>query len=281
MTDVHIFEPEYYRRLYEIEAGHWWSIGMRSAMQALLAGVLDEPRTIHLPDNTHDPVVRALDIGIRALDIGCGTGFLMNVLADTPAIKEVAGLDYSLDALRFCRLRGLSHLLQGDAGRLPHRTGSFDLIVCIDTLQHLSPAGADREGLGEMARLLRPGGMLYLRTNSALGHRRLRGVDPARYRRYRREQLIQLVESAGLQVHRATYLNCLPSLWATLKEMIRPAGEASRAGPGLAIRMTGNRCLAQALERVLRFEAWLVGRVGLDLPFGHSLAVVARKSEPA
>ncbi len=256
-----IFDPAYYERIFGFEERHWWSRGMRRAMLGLLRGRLHAAGSL------------------RLLDVGCGTGHLLGYLARTFSASPV-GADASLYALQFCRQRGLMHLAAAGASELPFPASTFDLVLCVDTLQHVAPAGADRKAFAEFARLLVPGGVLYLRTNSAVGHRRLRGVDPDLYRRYRRRQLVELATAAGLDVERATYLNCLPSLWTILKELAdRRAGEAPASGPALAIELQSGIAgwLGEILYGLLLVEAWWVGWLGRDLPFGHSLALVARR----
>jgi ubiquinone/menaquinone biosynthesis C-methylase UbiE len=265
-----IFEPEYYQRLYDIEGNHWWAQGMRDAMVSLLRQPLAGTQSL------------------RVLDAGCGTGYLLNFLQQYyPLAGEPVGIDVSPHALQFCELRGATALQLASVTEIPFEDASFDLIICIDTIQHLSPAGADRQSIAEFARLLKPDGLLYLRTNSALGHPPLQGVDPDLYRRYDRHTVTQMLTEAGLKVERATYLNAIPSIPVTLKEYIssaRPEQHQTAAiGPGLAIKPPEPRpSLASSLKhRILKFEAWLLGSLHLDLPFGHSCGFVARRHSKA
>jgi ubiquinone/menaquinone biosynthesis C-methylase UbiE len=262
-----IFEPEYYQRLYDIEENHWWARGIREAMVALLR----QPLANHS--------------SLRVLDVGCGTGYLLNFLKQHyPIAGEPVGIDISSHALEFCKLRGATELLLASATDIPIESASFDLIICIDTIQHLSPAGADQQALTEFARLLKPGGVLYLRTNSALGHLPLEGVDPDQYRRYRRETVTQMLNQAGLTVERATYLNAIPGAIAMLKEYVGTyarsrSQKASAIGPGLAIQPPSSRpsLSSSLMYRVLKLESWLIGALQKDLPFGHSSGFIARR----
>jgi SAM-dependent methyltransferase len=258
-----IFERDYYRKLYTLEERHWWARGMRDAMVALLDGLL------------------AGRTGLRALDVGCGTGYLLGFLDGRyPLAGPPVGIDVSAYALDFCRRRSASRLARASAVDLPFASESFDLVVCIDTLQHLSPAGADRKAVAELVRLLRPGGVLYLRTNSRWGHPPLRGADPDQYRRYDLGTVREMLTAAGAEVERATHLNALPSLWGALREHATPsARRAAALGPGLAIRPPGGRraWLDRILYGVSAFEARLLAAFEIGLPFGHSTAFVARR----
>lgn len=255
-----IFEPGYYDRLRDIERRHWWSRGMRRGMVALL--------------RTHVQRMGPL----RALDLGCGTGVLLEAVRHWPLRKPTVGLDIAPEALAHVRARDLAALVRGDVSELPFRAAAFDLVLCVDTIQHLSPAAAG-DVVAEIQRVLRPGGIAYLRTNSALGHAPLRGVDPERYRRYDVPSLVALAEGAGLEVLRATYLNAVPGAWAALGERLRGARESPPGGPALSIRPYPRwlTALDRVLGGVLSGEALLVGRFGMDLPFGHSTAAVLRR----
>jgi ubiquinone/menaquinone biosynthesis C-methylase UbiE len=258
----HIFERNYYQRLYEIEEQHGWAQGLRAAMVALLRKPL------------------AGTAPLRVLDIGCGTGYLLEDLKRYPLDGEPVGIDLSSHALEFCRQRGASALALASGLQTPFSAASFDLIVCIDTLQHLTPTGADRMALTEFARLLRPGGLLYLRTNSARGHVPLTGVDPDQYRRYNLDTVAKLLLDVGFTVERATYVNAIPGAWAMLREVIRSRRQPSAAiGPGLAIRPYPPRLawLNRLMYCILAFEAWLIGTLQLSLPFGHSTVFIARQ----
>jgi len=259
-----IFEPDYYQRLYDTEERHWWVLGMREAMVGLLRA----------------PLVGRTQL--RVLDAGCGTGYLLEYLKRCyPLAEEPVGIDVSPHALKFCQQRGASALALASVVQTPFPSASFDLIVCIDTLQHLSPAGADQRAVTEFARLLRPEGLLYLRTNSALGHISLQGTDPHQYRRYHLATVTTLLTTAGLTVERATYLNALPGAWAMLREYVQGMRPHTTAvsGPGLALRLYPRQLawVNRVLHGVLRIEAWLVSALRLTLPFGHACAFVARR----
>jgi SAM-dependent methyltransferase len=254
-----IFEPAYYQRLYDIEQSHWWAVGMRDVMVSLFENSVARRQRL------------------RVLDSGCGTGYLCDFLRRYSISGDVVGLDYSRHALRFCQQRGAYALTLASAVEPPFASESFDLIISIDTLQHLASPGADRRACDEFVRVLRPGGVLYLRTNSALGHVPLEGVDPNLYRRYRREEVVAMLSAAGLVIDRATYVNFLPSIWAMAREYLTMRRrKTAPIGPGLSIRPQRGGLVNNLLRNELRFEAWLIGR-GIDLPFGHSLAVLVHK----
>ena len=89
----------------------------------------------------------------RVLEVGCGTG---EWLAEVASIGcGVAGIDSSENMLELARTKVSADLRQGAAESLPWPNGSFDLVVCINSLHHfVSPITALREAF----RVLRPAG---------------------------------------------------------------------------------------------------------------------------
>jgi SAM-dependent methyltransferase len=176
-------------------------------------------------------------------------------------------------------------LLLGSATEVPLPSRSFDLIICIDTIQHLSGENADVDAIEEFVRLLKKGGLLYLRTNSRLGHLELEGADHNQYRRYDVPTVTKLLNESGLIVERATYLNMLPSAAAALKEFAGAAKKHEHShhskaiGPGLRIKHynPGLAWLNSIMHAELKAEAALIA-AGIELPFGHSCGFVARKA---
>jgi 2-polyprenyl-3-methyl-5-hydroxy-6-metoxy-1,4-benzoquinol methylase len=91
----------------------------------------------------------ALPPGTQVLDAGCGEGILVDDYAGRLAIEGV-DLHYSSPRVR-----------AGSLTALPFPPASFDRALCLDVLEHVPPA-EQRAALGELARVLRPGGELLL-----------------------------------------------------------------------------------------------------------------------
>ena len=122
----------------------------------------DEMRALDLPAQAVEQALLDLlppsGIG-RALDIGTGTGRLLELLA--PRVASALGVDASRAMLALARSRlarpGLTHcaVRLADMYRLPLPDAGFDLVVLQMVLHHAEdPAGV----LAEAARVLRPGG---------------------------------------------------------------------------------------------------------------------------
>ena len=100
--------------------------------------------------------VRRLAEGARVLEVGCGTGLIMQRLA--PYAASVSGVDLSPGMLKKAQARGLDVGL-GTATELPFSDASFDLVVSFKVLPHVPDLGG---ALREMTRVTRPGGFLAI-----------------------------------------------------------------------------------------------------------------------
>jgi SAM-dependent methyltransferase len=117
-------------------------------------------------------LLRALRLprGGRVLEIGCGRGVALPVLAERLVPFALYGVDVDptlleVAAWRLRVARVTATLLEADVRALPLETGSFDLVVDFGTCYHVS-GGVDgaRAALREVARVLRSGGLFVHET---------------------------------------------------------------------------------------------------------------------
>jgi arsenite methyltransferase len=105
----------------------------------------------------------SLKPGERVVDIGCGPGFLCESMAAAVGPAGcVVGIDISDDLIRFAAGNKTGNTIDyriGDATALPVDTAQFDLAVSTQVLEYV--ANADT-ALGEMFRVLRPGGRAFI-----------------------------------------------------------------------------------------------------------------------
>jgi len=120
-----------------------------------------------LVDDIQTEIVRPLSEGREVLEVGCGTGLIMQRL--TEGAGRVVGVDLSLGMLSRSVARGLEAVV-GSAEALPFARESFDLVYSFKVLAHVPDV---RRALAEMLRVLRPGGHLVAEFYNALSLRRL------------------------------------------------------------------------------------------------------------
>ena len=238
---------DYYRRLAEVDDGHWWTRGMLELDLALLRPWLErEPHAL--------------------LDAGCGTGaFLVNASRRVPS-AALYGVDLSPEAIGIAHGRvPTAELSIAPLSALPFADASFDVVVANDVLQHIDESELS-PSLAEVRRVLAATGAFLVRTNGARRGRRERSD----WRLYDRSTLRAHLEQGGFSVRRITYANFLFSLVAELR----------RRGPRAP---TGRTCgipaepgaIGSALGRAtLGLETVVISRHG-HVPWGHTLVAVA------
>lgn len=109
------------------------------------------------------PYVRDREV----LEVGCGTGLILRRLA--PLARRAVGVDLSPGMLSHARRRGLD-VREASATALPFPDASFDVAVSFKTLAHVPDL---RGALAEMARVVRPGGVLIVELYNRRSVRRL------------------------------------------------------------------------------------------------------------
>lgn len=127
--------------------------------------------------------------GKDVLDAACGVCWGWIHLREA---RSITGFDISLDALLEARRLKLGdHCAAAEMRALPFRNAAFDVVVCLEAIEHVAPSDAT-VFLGECWRVLRPGGMLVLST-PLRQHGRHSG-NPWHLAEYDRDELTRLLE---------------------------------------------------------------------------------------
>ncbi len=90
------------------------------------------------------------------LDVGCSAGYVL-AAAKSLGLEEM-GLDYAQFPVELCRERGFK-AEQGTLTKMPFADGSFDIVTAKHTLEHVE---SPMDGLREIHRVLRPGGVAFI-----------------------------------------------------------------------------------------------------------------------
>jgi ubiquinone/menaquinone biosynthesis C-methylase UbiE len=210
--------PRYYLQNFHFQTDGWLSADSASLydhqVEVLFGGAADAMRRQALV-----PLGEELArIGVRAarlLDVGCGTGrFLREVKHNFPRLSLTA-LDFSPFYLAEARRKldpwsGV-YAVAAPAEAMPFAAANFDLVTCI-YLFHELPPKLRRQVAGEIARVLKPGGLLILVDSLQLGdepdYDALLEHFPAAfhepyYASYVREDFGALFAEVGLRTERA------------------------------------------------------------------------------
>lgn len=240
-----------YATMAEVEERHWWY----RALRAMIADAW--VRHVHLKRP-------------RLLDVGCGTGANLRALRDR---AQPAGIDFSPEAVRWCRSRGLDQTAVASAAALPFPAASFDVVLSCDVLCHASLPDK-RATFAELARVLRPGGVLLINLPAFQwlysSHDRAYHTD----HRFTPAEVHRLLAAAGLEPLRVTCWNSVLFPVAAgirlLRRYTKPEGSDLAVGSGDALGPLFNGALT--LERYLLRH--------MALPVGTSVFASARKQDP-
>jgi O-antigen chain-terminating methyltransferase len=191
-------------------------IPMSTQEQRLFPGEMGKPLPEQKSDKpislyefgSHESVVRRIQTPFvklfrnasPVLDIGCGRGVFLQLLAE--AGIEGVGLDHSDEAVEFCRHKGLEVHKQDARSYLSLRNRQFGGIFCSHVIEHLA-----YEDALELMRLchdgLRPNGTLLLVTPNPMDLAVITDIfwlDPTHVRPYPTQLLKRMVESTGMRV---------------------------------------------------------------------------------
>ena len=239
-----------YAIMNRVEDSHWWYVGRRLILESFLEQIVQK--------------IRNSQSAIRILDVGCGTGGNLEMLAKFGAAE---GVDVSDDALEFCKRKGLkAH--KGLAESLPFDDESFDVVTALDVVEHLDD---DVAGLNEMYRVLRRGGKTLIFVPAFMW---LWGVqdDVSNHRiRYTKKQITERLQQAGFEIERATYANI--SFFAPIL-----AGRTLMKLTGIKPESENNvnvTALNGVFGKIFGAERFFLKN--FNFPFGVSIVIIAKK----
>ena len=222
-----------YDRMAEHDSTHWWYRARRDILA--------------------DYITRyaALPASARILEIGCGTGHNLPMLAQFGTVDAIE-IDPAARAIASQRLGKPV----GDAPlpALPGiERGAYDMIAVLDVIEHIED---DVAALRAMADCLKPGGKILVAVPAHQWMWSAHDVVNHHHRRYSKATLVKAIRDAGLGFRKMRWFNSL----------LFPLAAAAR----VAGRITGRddsddsppaKPLNTAFETIFRLERHLVGRV--------------------
>lgn len=234
-----------YEQMAELDQKHWWYRARRQVLAALI-------RRRALPP-----------AGARILEIGCGTGHNLAMLAQ---FGEVDALELDAAAREIAQERLGKPVLSAP---LPQLKGvalrHYDLVGAFDVIEHIAD---DHAALMSIARRLKPGGRLVMTVPAHQWMWSAHDVVNHHVRRYSRGGLQRLIAATPLRLEAIGYFNSLLFPVAVAERMaskLRGKDEADLKLPAAPLNA--------ALEKAFALERHLIGRV--PLPPGLSLFAVA------
>jgi ubiquinone/menaquinone biosynthesis C-methylase UbiE len=129
----------------------------------------------------------------QVLNAGCGEGLYAPLLEEAVGVAGIWNVDLARPSVARRRADGRHHDIQASLTALPFPDRSFDAAICSEVIEHIR---SDETAVRELARVLRPGGVLYVSVPAVPAP-----YDPAHVREgYTRETLVHLLRSAGFEI---------------------------------------------------------------------------------
>ncbi|KLI60500.1 class I SAM-dependent methyltransferase [Brachyspira hyodysenteriae] len=136
------------------------------------ASIYDEKDTIYyskygkISCNYMSEYLKNIDYN-KLLDIGSGTGYLINMLKKYKATAEFYGLDLSEEMINISKSKNIkdAEFILGSANKLPFNDNTFDIVTCIQSFHHYPYPD---ETMKEVYRVLKKGG-IYILSDTGVG----------------------------------------------------------------------------------------------------------------
>ncbi len=182
-----------YMAMFELENYHWWFKGLHELVEH------------YVQQQNHN--------NLHILDAGCGTGAMSEIMAKYGTVDSI---DFSLDAIDFCKKRGLKKIILQDLNEWQGNDGYYDIIVSLDVLYHKGIID-DAEIIRRFYSSLKKEGILIINLPAFESLRRGHDIVVKSARRYTRKKVEAILRESGFSMHIITYR--LPLLFILIKFM--------------------------------------------------------------
>nr|WP_247710508.1 class I SAM-dependent methyltransferase [Qipengyuania huizhouensis] len=228
----------------EIEGSHWWFVGRRAILEALIKHRIR-------PDRSS-----------RILEAGCGTGGNLALLRQFGTVEA-----FEFDA-QAREIASRKSCIDVQAGSLPdgieHLSGPYQLIALFDVLEHLD---RDEDSLRSLRRLLAKDGKLILTVPALQFLWSQHDVLHHHRRRYSGRRLQDVLERAELQVNYMSYFNSLLLPAAVVQRLASRFGKSEVSLDGVPPKIANT-----ILGRIFAVERRILRHA--RLPIGLSLCAI-------
>ncbi|MBD2188945.1 class I SAM-dependent methyltransferase [Pseudanabaena mucicola] len=242
-------ETKLYQEMYDVESKHWWFRARRDILTNL--------------------VLQCISQG-NILDVGCGTGFILEALQTAYAGKcETWGIDISEMAVQVCHAKGLIQVRQGVLENNALPAHYFDLVMFLDIIEHLDH---DLSILLEAKYYLKSQGQILITVPAYQFLWSAHDEIHHHKRRYTKKQLTEILQQAGYEVVFSSYFNTFLFPLIAIARFIGNLLDRHHTSDASLPTALVN----QSLYKIFGWEKNLLPY--LSFPFGVSIICLARNS---
>lgn len=246
------YDPSWYSELALLEAQNFWFVS-RNELIAWVSSVY-------------------LSKSGSFLEIGCGTGYVLQMLRNQFPYWNIYASEAQLRGLAFAKMRSPSgvEFFQMDATLIPFKH-EFDFIGAFDVIEHISN---DSKVLSQIHQALRSDGILLLTVPQHMFLWSKYDEVGCHYRRYACIELEDKLRSAGFQVLFSTSFNTILMPLMIISRFLLMFKQNQEVDVLQELKLPS--FLNFFLLTILRFEIKLI-KFGIRFPFGGSRVILAKK----
>lgn len=242
-------DKSYYRIFFEIQKKHWWFVAKKKIVLDLIR------RYVPTKNGGH-----------RILDIGCGSGLMLNALEQ---MGETNGMDMSDEAIGFSREIFSGTVKKGFLpDNVPYEDGSFSLVTALDVIEHVED---DRAALRTIRAKMASGGQAIITVPACMFLWSEHDVLNEHKRRYTLNELREKLIEADFVVEKISYFNTFlfPAIGMVrlINNVLKRKGGSDVDLPSPAVNYI--------LEKIFSMEKLFLRF--LSFPIGVSVLAVVRK----
>jgi SAM-dependent methyltransferase len=244
------FPAESFEKLFELEEQSFW---FRSRNKVILWAINNYCSDFH-----------------SLLEIGCGTGFVLNAIRKEFLNAQVSGSEIHSNGLAYAsiRLPGVE-LMQLDAQKLPF-VDEYDVIGAFDVIEHIKE---DELVLKNIYNGLKPNGVCLITVPQHMWLWSDVDKDSLHQRRYSAAELHAKLKKVGFEIVKSTsFVSLLIPLMLLARKSAKTSHRKRSPRVGLGLPPTLNKLMLF----VMNIEFMLI-KVGISFPIGGSRLVVAKK----
>lgn len=253
---------EEYQVLYDLESRYWWFLGRTKIAFDILNNNLKKKNNL------------------KILDAGCGTGRNIEYLSK---YGTVYGVDFSEDALDFCKKKGLNNFNLGKIEDLPYKDNYFDLVTCFGVLYHQGIKD-DLKAVKELSRVCKPRGYVLITTPAGefLTKKLFYSQhDKSQFtaRRHSKKKLKKLFARSNLEDVEITYMNSFLMPLIIMARILKKLNEiifGSKQDEFKSELQLLPKPINKFLFFIISFENKL--RKIIPLPFGLTIIGIGKKN---
>jgi 2-polyprenyl-3-methyl-5-hydroxy-6-metoxy-1,4-benzoquinol methylase len=237
---------------FKMEREHWW-FRVREGI------ILDQFRSSVYKGES-----------MEILNVGAATGRSSEMLEPFGNIQSI---EYDEPSFQFCRDELKMKIDQGSITELPYPDNAYDCVCAFDVVEHVED---HQKAMSELFRVCKPGGKIFITVPAFMSLWSNHDVVNHHFRRYRKQQMLDLFSANGGRLLRSTYFNFflfIPIFLVRSLQRIFTRKKQKELKPDNDMIESG--FINTIFHSIFSFERSLLKK--MSFPFGVSLMVVWEK----